>query len=207
MLLFFSDTTAYMPRLFPPSSVEITKEMRREKEIIHEAMLQDLLRNMNPAVWHLLAERNMALRKQYASPSPLVLLVLSTFVVVRNEYAQRLGYDKTEFPDIDFITPPPSHIAIPRPLERGHPDISWGIAQRSSCTFSSGREYPFVDTCTCLIVLQRRQFDASVQTEYTTSSAQTNPPDNVVQTVDLDATYVEEDSNISKQEAKDIKNN
>ncbi|KAN0134642.1 hypothetical protein V8E53_007427 [Lactarius tabidus] len=55
-------------------------------EITHEATLQDLIKNKNSAIWHLLLERNQALCKQ-------------------NEFALRLGYKQIDFSDYNHITP------------------------------------------------------------------------------------------------------
>ena len=55
------------------------------------------------------------------------------------------------------------------------------------------------------LVLQRWQFDASIQTEDTNSSAQINDPDAMIQTDDLDTTYVEEDVDTFTCGAKETK--
>lgn len=55
------------------------------------------------------------------------------------------------------------------------------------------------------LVLQRRQFDASIQTEDTNSGAQINDPDAMIQTDDLDTTYVEEDVDTFTCGAKETK--
>jgi hypothetical protein len=43
---------------------QITDTVRHAIEIIHEATLQDLIKNKNSAIWHLLLERNQALRER-----------------------------------------------------------------------------------------------------------------------------------------------
>ncbi|KAN0138283.1 hypothetical protein V8E53_003746, partial [Lactarius tabidus] len=51
------------------------------------ATLQDLIKNKNSAIWHLLLEHNQALCEW-------------------NEFALRLGYKQIDFSDYDHITPP-----------------------------------------------------------------------------------------------------
>jgi hypothetical protein len=40
---------------------QITNTVRHAIKIIHKAMLQDLIKNKNSAIWHLLLEWNQAL--------------------------------------------------------------------------------------------------------------------------------------------------
>jgi hypothetical protein len=47
--------------MFTGKQLEITKSVCCAIEIMHEATLQDLIKNKNNAVWHLLVEQNQAL--------------------------------------------------------------------------------------------------------------------------------------------------
>ena len=57
--------TTFFAYMHTMSTCEHLTDAARDRiEIIHEATLQDLLKNKNQAVWQLLEERNQALRER-----------------------------------------------------------------------------------------------------------------------------------------------